>query len=1257
MFKKAFQIVVTLSLLVAGYTGYTRLFAVVATVLSNGRDSRENLFPESDPTSAQRATELARTSFGPESFAAQKGLKLQYYDKARGYYMYAQNYERLNGGKTLHIWPFAMVWISSDGKSRKTATSDEAWIDMSQPMNLMGKPSTDPNKINHANLVGNVYLRDDKGTLENTLDDLRVGPMTHLEYDESKLQISSDSDILLQDRDLTLTGISMMIQLRRKMTAGSQGGGGVGFEAETMTVYKDVHVMVNNVTSTGILPGAAKPEKTGKTPLDVRSDREMRIVLARPRTDVVGPPDPKQEPDPTLVSFKTNVRVLRGTDQSDRLNCDTLDLTLMPAPKPVKVEKEEGEDEEAPTLVASASASPSTATEESFGTSKGEATPSSSGGMGSDLKLRRAVARGDAVWLQSDAQGMVARCVELIYEKHEADGTPDVTYLNGGYSKKLWVEKVEYDTKSTSPGSIKSIMRLTALDATIFDSGAQGSSTIIARGPGKTEERPSRNASIARTAWFEDEMRMLSWRDTEMATPAMTPIESRAFKFAPPAPAPGTLRRLLTLKGVSKLIDHTSNSTLDARSSIVAEFQALPKAGPKESDGPTQIQWMDAYEDAHVTVPSRTLTAREFLKVKFENPPKPPVVTGPTPSVTGSTLVATNSPPVPPVEEPKSEPKVTPVEPAVDGRANRVWATVLLGSTGTSKGELKNAQLRGAVMVHQDPAPGKAQGSDASGEALDLTSQGLGLMQFIVKAVEPPQAFDPKTKLASDVKARPTIPAVLARVDFEGKTIESVDLIGLDQKADFAFSNGAGIFLQMADRGLLDDKGIEGEGVRVVAKPTGPRPQDRLAITWNEQMRFYGKSRDLEGRPAAKIEFRGTSKEVRSPDGRRESRRGVEAKMTDSAIFCDTMDVYMDRTINFVKAERKSETSSEDSTPADPQIAMLDCRGENLLADGKQIPGVAITSQKLYPGTQDLKEKQRIESVHIIYDKRSGNFYAPGPGTAWLYKRKGEIKPEAKKPAVVPVAAPSTGRHRFESLTPPRLLPPLELTKVKFSEGMRGRFGVAKDQVDNESREAEFIGNAQTVNAIVPRTNSDIDFDQMDRWRDFTFLSSDIIRVYSIPPPVESKAPARQLLNARGNSAARTIDTIIQADRITYDSGQELIYAYGEEGKEVSLSKSESPGQPATSGRGKTLRFNKKTHESDFTDPQALQWTDLKSGFRPKPFFPDLGGTPKPAAPFKPPRLGPSEADEELDRTESLLGPVIAGHETRVTPISRSSPS
>ncbi len=1219
MFKKALQIAVTFSLLLGGYAGYTRLFAFVAVHLGERRADNLVPFPENSASSARRANELARESFPPGHWAAADGVKLQYYEAAHGYYMYAQNYERLNDGKRLRIWPFALIWVSADGRSHKTATSDEAVIDLSQPFGSM-KHGNEPSRVVHARMLGDVRLRDDKGTRDDPNDDLRVGPMTYVEYDEKTLQITSDSDVYLQDRDLTLTGIGLLIQLRRKSgvpaPGGGVGGSASGFDAETTYVYKDVHVTVNNVTANGVLPGTARPEPSGKTPLDVRSDREMRIDLPPSRAPiVVGPTDLELDrpPVPTFVKFRTNVRVIRGTDKADQLNCDTLDLTMMPPPRPPLAEVDPvGVDGEPAFVEVDLTPAPD-------GTLPDDGKGSS--GPLTELKLRKAVAQGDAVWLQSEAQGMVARCVELIYEKHEAEGTPDVTYLNGGPSKKLWVEKVEYDAQSKTPGAIKSILRLTALDATIFDSGPTGFSNVVARGPGKSEERPARNASVSRTAWWEDEMKLLSWREGKDSTPNLPPLAAAALRSNPSPPAQGTLRRLITLTGVPKLVDHTSGTTLDSRKSIVAEFQASPKADASAGDGPAQIKWLDAIEDAHLTAPNRTLTARRFLKAKFVDPPSAaPAPAGP--------LVASAAPAPPPVAEPKPDPAPEPVDPPVDGRADRVWARLQLGG-GTTKGELKDAQLRGGVMVHQDPAPGKAAGSDASGEALDLLGQGNGLFKFTV-AAEEPQAADPKTRLASGSKGRQPLSTFLARVDFEGKTIESEKLIVLDQKADYAWTQGAGNFIQLADRGLLDDKGIEGEAVRAAAKPNGPNPKDRMVITWTEEMRFYGKSKDLAGRPAAKIEFRGVSREVRTVDGKREYRRGVEARMTDSAVFCDTMDVYLDRVIALNKAlnkdEKKSAAKSDDPASSEAQIAMMECWGEDQFEQGvlNRHAGVDITSRKLFENGE-MKEKQRIQGTHVVYDKRTGDFEAPCAGTTWLYKRKnGAAKDDGPVPTVLPVAAPANGR-RPEILTSPKKLPPLELTKVKFARGMRGRFGTAKDQVETEPRDAEFTGSVEAANATVQGNNSDIDFDHLERWPDVIFLTSDVLHVFSYPPPAGSKAAARSLLNARGNAVARSFrapnsDTV-QADRITYDSLSELTYAYADDGKEVALTKQDSFGQRPSTLRGKSLRYNKATRESRIDDPQAIQFTDLKSGIRPVPYFPDLGGTPKPPEIPKPLRM------------------------------------
>src|SRR6185312_11175619 len=118
----------------------------------------------------------------------------------------------------------------------------------------------------------------------------------------------------------------------------------------------------------------------------------------------------------------------------------------------------------------------------------------------------------------------------------------------------------------------------------------------------------------------------------------------------------------------------------------------------------------------------------------------------------------------------------------------------------------------------------------------------------------------------------------------------------------------------------------------------------------------------------------------------------------------------------------------------------------------------------------------------------------------------------------------------------------------------------------------------------------------------------------------------------------RTVDSLIQSDRITYDSASELTYAYGYDGKEVSLTKQDSPGQPPTTARGKSLRYNKKTRESRLDDPQALSFTDLKSGIRPKSFYPDLGGSPKVTDPTKLPRVPFQRAPRNSTERKSFTG-------------------
>ncbi len=135
---------------------------------------------------------------------------------------------------------------------------------------------------------------------------------------------------------MRVTGTGLLINLRPKEEAGPAGGAGGFNGAKTAFLKKNVHIMLHDVGPSGILPGTAKPEQRqgDRTPLDLHARGPMQIDLPKPRDPVlVGPPAP---PLPTLATFVRDVIVVRGKagQTPDQLNCDHLDLTLLPADKP-----------------------------------------------------------------------------------------------------------------------------------------------------------------------------------------------------------------------------------------------------------------------------------------------------------------------------------------------------------------------------------------------------------------------------------------------------------------------------------------------------------------------------------------------------------------------------------------------------------------------------------------------------------------------------------------------------------------------------------------------------------------------------------------------------------------------------------------------------------------------------------------------------------------------------------------------------------
>ena len=1041
MFKKAFQIAISFGVLLGAYVGYVRLFAFVAEHALDGKETVAPLVATTSRT-MKEAIALAEMTFGHEHWSADHNLPVRYYNKERGYWMYAQSYERLNEGRQLRFKPFAVIIQSPDKKDLKTITSDEAIVDLDRPLGMSVKPGGAPMHVIHAQITGDVRIRDDKGT-RDAVDDLVIGPMPYLEYDEPTLQVRSDSDVVIQDRQMWVNGYGMLIQLRPKDETES-GATPAGFDgAKTFFLKRKVHIILNDVGRSGMLPGKAQPEQTadGRTPMDLRCDSEMQIDLPKPRLPLrVGPPPP---PDPTLALFSINVVVLRGKPNQtpDQLNCDHLRLTLLPGekadpptPAPTPLAHEPGTEPDPVTVSVGESAAKPAAV-----------APDPSEDSLGGLTLRRAVATGHSVWLQSMSQGTKTRCNELIFKKL-APEKPDETYLRGDPTTKLWVEKIDVPQDGPNRGKITSITTIRTVDATIFDDGqGRDPATIVAGGPGILETRPARDKPVERRAIWRDQLVM----QNELASDH-------------------TPRKRITLTGDPKFID-VGQATLDSKKEIIVWLKPKPETaatvtapapapvpatatataattGPatQSGNGAFQMEKLRATDDVHLTSPGRFMTADDELVALFETQTTPATGVGrpassPATAPAASPAIATiradagtsGSDPNPATAVAATDPqaKAKPAEPDVNVRAQRVWARIALkpdaeqggalasraAADGNGQGqggddaktEIREVRLRGAVAFHQDPEAGKQRGTTITGEAVDVTNLGDEKMYFKVYLVDPFKVMpiEPGTKVSPE-KVLAMIKALgnsvpLARVETDDFSVEG-PIIGLDQRADEAWVDGRGTLTQMAARGLLTDKGLDnppagrvqtqgqgqGQGQNQARAKAGAgagadEKLTPLKITWTKAMQFRGRSSNPQGVPVGRAQFFAN----------------VRAEMEDSLLVCQEMTTYMDRVVVLArpKPEKTAANGNGNGNPNEavppepkPQIALIDC-----------LRKVLIVSRKYDPDSpRTLVQKQRIEGEHVIYNKLTGNFVVPGAGRVWLYSRKGQDS------LATPVAAP-----------------------------------------------------------------------------------------------------------------------------------------------------------------------------------------------------------------------------------------------------------
>ena len=801
MLKNALKIAMTFGLLVAGYLGYERAFAFASGFSRPPRLSRvipaSDLVTQSD--TSKLADEIAARAFGPDHWTAHHRNSTRWYNPGQNYVIYFKDFQRLRSGEEMKLAPFIVIWVSKDGKSLKSLRSERATVRFDKALDVTNPGAV--GQVSWAQAVDDVWIVDDKGTATKE-DDLKIGPLTHLDFEAKRDRITSGSAVHMVDRNMDLTSVGVAIDLR---PSGAKTAGGSGYAgARTITFLRNVKVDVADVGKSGVVPGtgpvAAADPKAPRKPKPGRatSAGPLRIDVPPPRIiPDVGPPMPSE---PTLAHFEQQVTVMQGdpTDNPDRIDGDHLYLTLVPALElPTTPEASRLKREAKAALKEQAEV---------------EGTEEEATGPVSELSLVTARATGHAVFLTSPGRGIKGVGEELMY-KRNAPIADDLIYFSG--SRQTDLERTNYVVGKDKVPRVESVDRLRAKDLNIFQR-PDGQANVVARGPGRMETRASKDDSIARTAVFTEEMQVVNLKMAD-----------------------GTPRRRLTLKGKPS-VDSAAQGRLSARDQIIALLKPKPRPegeAAKEGQDEFTIENVDALVDVDLETARlaprpgkpapgrRHVHARDRLHAEFE---QAAATTDPKPDAEPKPATAAEPPKA---AEPAAEAApVPPPEPDTEVEADEVWTWITQPAEPGGKAELREARLRGKVALDQAPAAGKPAGFHIAADKVDMLSQGEGRMYAT--------AIGTPTEFASASTPEMTITGLKLRVD---------------QRADRMWSPGPGTLTQHPKPPEEEPKVAAKKGKK---GPTGP-----VVIRWAESMDFLGSPLDADGVPApARATFLGKVK-------------------------------------------------------------------------------------------------------------------------------------------------------------------------------------------------------------------------------------------------------------------------------------------------------------------------------------------------------------------------------------------------------------
>ncbi|MHB1557816.1 MAG: LptA/OstA family protein [Isosphaeraceae bacterium] len=556
-----------------------------------------------------------------------------------------------------------------------------------------------------------------------------------------------------------------------------------------------------------------------------------------------------------------------------------------------------------------------------------------------------------------------------------------------------------------------------------------------------------------------------------------------------------------------------------------------------------------------------------------------------------------------------------------------------------------------ALLSDKAPAPSPSdEGSGAPGAKPGVRDTGMPVVSRTGSAAPPGVRTVQGTGLRSPASA-------------------TTSAAGRGVSTDRAASTGIAAAGRPADSGPPGEPAAPAKPRTRAGRPV--KPKDLMTITWTKEMRFNGRSKDTLGRPAGRGDFLGLVRAEMTDSLLYCEQKMVV--FTDREVPLADLGTSMPGSESDRADEPRDPEIDEESAPRKSRVnlAMLFCYGNPVAINRKVDPDlpVVLEREKIIAWDRPadpIRPKERPPVAGLLqYNRLTGQFFVPGPGMVFLYNRPEEGKkngqpgtsPASGDPVSPPGAAGATttghaparrtrtqngdrtvvptsavassddasdapalasrrtpDRSAAEPASPVvrRKLPDLVLTQVEFSTGMRGRVGSGQATDTRQERWSEFFGDIELIRSKVANEVVELDADQ-ELSDDGFYLTSQMLRIVETPPPPGSpaKATARTMVKAWDSvQVNKGLEFTIVSDVGTYDSQTDVLYAYGEGGRGVTVLQQAGPGQPPTKIPARAVQYGFKSKAWHLVDSNMLRIVDHRTGVRPSNIPP-----PDPTAP------------------------------------------